>query len=97
MKARTASSTSATATTTPNWGTWSVRTLARMSRAKTKVATNIPSTAWLKRSRRNVRVTRGESCELASCSTSMVTVKTSAVKLIIAPEIAERTVGRSPR
>ncbi len=63
----------------------------RMSRAKTKAATNSPSTDWLRRSRKKVRMTRGDSCDEACCSTSMVMLKTSAVKVIMAPEMAEST------
>ena len=72
-------------------GTESSFSDASVRSAKTNVATNSPNTDWLKRSRRNVRVTRGESCALASCSTSIVTEKTSAVKLIIAVDIADNT------
>ena len=47
-------------------------------------------TTWFLRSRRKVRVTRGESWLDASCSTSIVTEKTSPVNVSIAAAIVDR-------
>ena len=74
-----------TATATPgtNWfGPPSPpRTFRSTSRAKTKVARNTPRVTWLRGSRKNVRSTRGENWLLASCRTTIVTEKTSAVRV----------------
>ena len=53
------------------------------------------SVTWSKRSRRNVRSTRGENCPLVSCSTTIVIENTSAVNEIIELTMADSSV-RAP-
>src|SRR5918994_1240043 len=68
----------------------SKRTSRMASMAWAKVATNRPMANWLGLSRRNVCTIRGENCPMASWTTTMVMVRTSAARLTIEPATVER-------
>jgi hypothetical protein len=51
----------------------------------TNVATSRPITVWLVRSRMNERITRGDSCELASCKLTIVSEKMTPAVVMVAP------------
>ena len=61
-----------------------------MSIACTNVATNSPTANWLGLSRRKFCTIRGENCPIASWTTTIVIVKTSAASDTIDAAIVER-------
>ena len=69
-----------------------------VSTACTNVATKSPIASWLGLSRRIRCTIRGENCPIASCTTTMVIVRTSVARLIIETaivvKIAVADVGR---
>jgi len=60
-----------------------------------KVATKLPSTNWVPRSRMKLRSRRGPNCEVASCRVTTVSEKVRPVTVIIEPAIVARMV-RAP-
>mgnify|MGYP006201691285 CR=1 FL=1 len=60
-----------------------------------RVATNVPSTTWLPRSRRKFRNSRGPNCCEARVSATMVIEKATPATVIIDPAMVEST-SRAP-
>jgi hypothetical protein len=65
------------------------------SRLKRNVATKVPSTNWLPRSRMKLRSRRGPNCEDARVSATMVMENTTPVTVIIEPATT-LTTARAP-
>lgn len=68
----------------------------RLNTQYTNVATSKPITTWLSRSRMNQRITRGDSCELASCRLTMVSEKITPAVVMVAPAIVDSMVVATP-